>query len=64
LFGLIDYMLPALIVEGSNFLAQASVSRLGEISSNSPRLLVRAIAQATSSCFERESISLSREGLA
>jgi len=39
-------------VEGSGFLAQASVSRLGEICSNSPILVARAVAQATGSCFE------------
>jgi len=57
-------MLPARIMEGSSFLAQASVSRLGEISSNSPRLLTRAVAQATGSYFEREFISLRQGGLA
>jgi len=51
-------------VAGPGFLAQASVSRLGEITSNSHRLLARAVAQATSSCFERERISLRRGGLA
>ena len=51
-------------MEGSGFLAQASVSRLSEISSDSPRMLVRAVAQASSSYFERESISLRRGGLA
>ena len=51
-------------MEGSGFLAQASVSRLGEICSNSLMLVARAVAQATSSCFERKSISLRRGGLA
>jgi len=51
-------------VEGSGFLPQASMPRLGEISSNSPILHVRAVAQVTSSSFEREHISLKRGGLA
>jgi len=55
---------PARTMAGPGFFTQASVSRLGEISSNSPRLLARAIAQAASSCFEREPISLRRGGLA
>jgi len=55
---------PARTVEGSSFLAQVSVSRLGEISSNSPNLLARAVTQAMSSFFEREPVSLRRGGLA
>ncbi|QCD96623.1 hypothetical protein DEO72_LG6g1330 [Vigna unguiculata] len=51
-------------LEGSGFLVQVGISRLGEIYSNSPRLSTRAVAQATSSYFERESISLRRGGLA
>jgi len=51
-------------VEGSGFLAQASMSRLGGISSDLPRMPARAIAQASSSSFERESISLRQGGLA
>jgi len=51
-------------MEGSGILAQASLSRLGEISSNSPSLPTRAVAQATSSSFEQEHISLRRGGLA
>jgi len=46
-------------VEGSGFLAQASVSRLGEISSNLPRLFAQVVAQATSSVLSE---SLSRSG--
>jgi len=49
---------------GAGFLAQASVPRLYETSSNSPKLVARAVAQATSSCIEREFISLKRGGLA
>jgi len=63
-FGLNGFTLPTKTVEGSSFLAQVSVSRLGEISSNSPKLLARAVAQATSSYFEREPVSLRRGGLA
>jgi len=51
-------------VEGSGFLAQASLSRLGKISSNSLRLPAQVVAQATSSSFEREHISLRRGRLA
>ncbi|QCE07009.1 hypothetical protein DEO72_LG9g2024 [Vigna unguiculata] len=40
------------------------MSRLGEISSDSPKMSARAVAQASGSCFERESISLRRGGLA
>jgi len=47
-------------MEGSGFLAQASVSRLGEICSNSPMLVAQDVAQATSFYFELESISLRR----
>jgi len=48
-------------MEGYGFLVQASVSRLSEISNNSPGLFAQAFAQATSSYFEREPISL-RQG--
>ncbi|QCD93518.1 hypothetical protein DEO72_LG5g1593 [Vigna unguiculata] len=48
---------------GSGCLAQASTSRLGEISSNSPKLLERTVTQATSASFEREPISLRQGGL-
>jgi len=55
---------PTRTVADSGFLAQASVSHLGEINSDSPMLLARAIAQETISCFEQEPISLRRGGLA
>jgi len=48
----------------TNILAQASSSRLSENSRCSPRVLPRALAQASSSRFERHSVSLKREGLA
>jgi len=54
-------MLPTRTVEGSGFLAQASVSRLGKISSNLPKLLTQAVAQVRRSYFEREPISPKRE---
>jgi len=38
-------------MEGSGFLAQASMSRIGEISSNLPWMPTRTVAQASSSCF-------------
>ena len=56
--------LPAWTMTGSGCLAQASTSRLGEISSNSPKLLERTVTQATSASFEREPISLRQGGLA
>jgi len=59
---------PARTVTGPSFLAQTSLSRLGEISSNSPRLLVWVVAQAASSCLSEspsrsgEEVSLKQEG--
>jgi len=61
---LVEYWcLPAYTVEGYGFLTQASMSRLGEISSNSTILPARAVAQAMSSSFEREHFPLRRGGL-
>jgi len=44
----------------SDNLAQASLSRLGEMSGSSPKLFARRVAQATSSDFDRASVSLRR----
>jgi len=45
------------------FLAQASVSRLGEINRGSPRPFARVVAQATNPGFEQGNVSLRRGGL-
>jgi len=51
-------------MEGPVFLAQASLSCLSKISNTRPFLPVQAVAQATSSSFEREHVSLRRGRLA
>ena len=50
--------------ESSGLHAQASMSRLGEISSDSPKMSAWVVVQVSNSCFERESISLKQGGLA
>jgi len=49
---------------GSCFSHPSDMSRLSEISSAHPFLPARAVAQAMSSSFEREHVSLRRGGLA
>ena len=52
----------ARIVVNSSFLAQASMSRLGEINRGCPSCFTQAVAQATHVLFERVSVSSKREG--
>ncbi|QCD96828.1 hypothetical protein DEO72_LG6g1538 [Vigna unguiculata] len=51
-------------VVSTGFLAQASVSRVGEADRGSPRSFARVVAQATNLHFEQGDISLRRGGLA